>query len=114
MRTYPPAGIALTPYSVSPLRTDHRRGPKPTKYSVTFMPAHLAVAKCPSSCSITITMRMAMKRSRSPQPSSDEQGGDQGQTHQELQEAAGVSLCRARVGPTAGSLRAEMQARPAR
>src|SRR6516165_9823184 len=59
--------MAFTPYSVSPLRTDHRRGPNPTKYSVTFMPAHLAVAKWPSSCSITIATRMAMKRRRSPQ-----------------------------------------------
>ena len=64
MRTYPPAGMALMPYSVSPRRTDHSRGPKPTKYSVTFMPARLAVTKWPNSCSITIAKRMAMKRSR--------------------------------------------------
>ena len=56
--------MALTPYSVSPLRTDHSRGPKPTKYSVTFMPARLAVMKCPNSCSITMAKRMAMKSSR--------------------------------------------------
>ena len=29
------------PYSVSPRRNDHSRGPKPRKYSVTFMPAPL-------------------------------------------------------------------------
>src|SRR4051794_38623197 len=38
MRTYPPAGMALSPYSVSPRRNDQSFGPKPTKYSVTFMP----------------------------------------------------------------------------
>ena len=43
MRTYPPAGMAFTPYSVSPRRKDHTRGPKPRKNSVTFMPARLAV-----------------------------------------------------------------------
>ncbi|MNW53775.1 hypothetical protein D3C74_313490 [compost metagenome] len=30
-RTYPPSGIALTPYSVSPLVRDHSVGPNPTK-----------------------------------------------------------------------------------
>jgi hypothetical protein len=60
--------MALTPYSVSPRRTDHSRGPKPTKYSVTFIPAHLAVTKWPNSCSITITMMMATKSSTSPRP----------------------------------------------
>src|SRR5450755_889462 len=62
--------MALTPYSVSPRRTDHSRGPKPTKYSVSFMPAHLAVAKWPSSCSMTTATRMAMNSSRSPSPAS--------------------------------------------
>ena len=64
MRTYPPAGMPFTPYSVSPRRTDQSRGPKPTKYSVTCMPAHFAVMKCPNSCSITMAKRMAMKSSR--------------------------------------------------
>ena len=64
MRTYPPAGMALTPYSVSPRRTDHSRGPKPTKYSVTCMPARLAVMKWPNSCSMTMANRMAMNSSR--------------------------------------------------
>jgi hypothetical protein len=35
--------MALSPYSVSPRWKDHRRGPKPMKNSVTFMPAALAV-----------------------------------------------------------------------
>src|SRR5581483_8880328 len=47
--------MALTPYSVSPFVTDHRRLPNPKKNSVTFMPVHLAVAKWPSSWSITIS-----------------------------------------------------------
>ena len=59
MRTYPPAGMALTPYSVSPRRVDHSRGPKPRKNSVTFMPDHLAVMKCPNSCSMIIRIRAA-------------------------------------------------------
>ncbi len=44
------------PYSVSPRRKDHRRGPNPTKYSVTFMPLRLAMVKWPSSWSMTMTM----------------------------------------------------------
>ena len=68
MRTYPPAGMAFTPYSVSPRLTDHKRGPNPTKYSVTFMPDHFAVTKWPSSCSITMAIRMTMKSRRSPRP----------------------------------------------
>ncbi len=51
--TKPPAGMALTPYSVSPRRVDHRVGPKPTKKRDAFMPNDLAVAKCPASCSMT-------------------------------------------------------------
>ena len=43
MRTYAPAGMPLTPYSVSPLRNDQSRGPKPMKNSVTFMPVQRAV-----------------------------------------------------------------------
>ena len=56
IRTYPPRGRALTPYSVSPFLIDHRRGPNPKKYSVTFIPAHLAVTKCPNSWSMTMAM----------------------------------------------------------
>ena len=36
--TKPPAGIALTPYSVSPFVRDHNVGPNPTKNFVAFMP----------------------------------------------------------------------------
>ena len=36
--TNPPAGMALTPYSVSPRRRDQTVGPKPTKNCVAFMP----------------------------------------------------------------------------
>jgi hypothetical protein len=43
--TKPPAGIALTPYSVSPRRKDHNVGPKPAKYCVAFMPKRLAVSR---------------------------------------------------------------------
>src|SRR5438270_1502616 len=49
--------MALMPYSVSPFLIDQRRGPNPKKYSLTFIPAHLAVTKCPNSCSITMAMR---------------------------------------------------------
>src|SRR5207249_8374963 len=41
--TKPPSGIALSPYSVSPRRNDHRVGPNPAKYRVTFIPNALAV-----------------------------------------------------------------------
>ena len=53
------------PYSGSPRRKDHRRGPKPTKYSVTFMPLRLATRKWPSSWSMTMTMMEATTISRS-------------------------------------------------
>ncbi len=36
--TYPPAGIAFNPYSISPRRNDHSFGPNPTKYSRTRNP----------------------------------------------------------------------------
>ena len=39
------------PYSVSPLLRDHRVGPKPTMYCVTFTPNFLAGTMCPISCS---------------------------------------------------------------
>ena len=60
--------MALTPYSVSPRRTDHKRGPKPTKYSVTFIRLHLAVAKWPSSWTMTITMMATMTISSALRP----------------------------------------------
>ena len=43
--TKPPAGMALTPYSVSPFRRDQSVWPNPTKNWVTFMPNFLAVKK---------------------------------------------------------------------
>ncbi len=43
--TKPPAGMALTPYSVSPFLRDHSVGPKPTKNWVAFIPKSLAVTK---------------------------------------------------------------------
>ena len=49
------------PYSVSPLRTDHSRGPKPKKNSVAFMPDHLAATKWPASWSMT-TAAMARQK----------------------------------------------------
>src|ERR687892_478018 len=42
--------MALKPYSVSPRRNDHSRGPNPTKNSSTLIPNHLAVTKWPASC----------------------------------------------------------------
>src|SRR3989440_6105324 len=42
--TKPPSGMALRPYSVSPRWKDHRVGPKPAKYRVTFIPNRLAVS----------------------------------------------------------------------
>src|ERR1700746_1777592 len=59
--TNPPAGMALTPYSVSPLVRDHSVGPKPRKNWVAFMPNFLAVAKWPNSCSMTETDSATMK-----------------------------------------------------
>src|SRR5690606_5783665 len=50
MRTYPPSGIALRPYSVSPRLTDHSVFPKPTMYWVQRIPNSLAGTRCPSSC----------------------------------------------------------------
>ena len=55
MRQYPPRITALTPYSVSPRLNDHKRGPKPTKNSVTFMPERFAAKKCADSCSMMIS-----------------------------------------------------------
>ena len=64
-RTNPPSGIALMPYSVSPLVRDQTVGPKPTKYWLTRTPNFLAGIMCPSSCSPTETM---MPSSRTSQP----------------------------------------------
>ena len=44
------------PYSVSPRRIDHRRGPKPTKYSVTFIPAPLGRDEVAELVEHTMTM----------------------------------------------------------
>src|SRR6266545_1209614 len=52
--------MALIPYSVSPCRNDHRRGPKPTKNSSTLIPNHLATPKWAASW-ITITTTRATK-----------------------------------------------------
>ena len=59
--TNPPAGMALTPYSVSPFVRDQSVGPKPRKNWVAFMPNFLAVAKWPNSCSMTETDSATMK-----------------------------------------------------
>ena len=61
--TKPPAGIALTPYSVSPFRRDQSVGPKPTKNWVAFMPNFLAVTKWPASCSMIETSSATTKMS---------------------------------------------------
>src|SRR5262249_12582582 len=59
--TKPPAGIALTPYSVSPLLRDQIVRPNPTKNWVAFIPNSLAVAKWPASCSMIDASRATMK-----------------------------------------------------
>ena len=43
------------PYRVSPRVVDHSTGPKPTKKSLTRIPARLAVMKWPNSWPITMT-----------------------------------------------------------
>ena len=53
--TKPPAGTALSPYSVSPRRNENTVGPKPAKYWVAFMPNRLAVSRWPASCRHTDT-----------------------------------------------------------
>ena len=55
MRTKAPSGSRRTPYSVSPRWKLHRRGPKPMKNWVTFMPVDRAVTKWPVSCRKTDT-----------------------------------------------------------
>ena len=50
IRTNAPSGRARTPYSVSPRRKLHSRGPKPRKNWVAFIPVIRAVTKCPVSC----------------------------------------------------------------
>src|SRR5262249_37308573 len=59
--TKPPAGIALTPYSVSPLLRDQIVRPNPTKNWVAFIPNSLAVAKWPASCSMIDASRATTK-----------------------------------------------------
>ena len=59
--TKPPAGIALTPYSVSPFWRDQMVRPNPTKNWVAFMPNSLAVAKWPASCSMIEASRATTK-----------------------------------------------------
>ncbi len=61
MRMYPPSGIAFTPYSVSPFLRDHRVGPKPTMYCVTFTPNFFAGTMCPTSCSAIEASRPTAK-----------------------------------------------------
>jgi hypothetical protein len=51
IRTYPPSGMALRPYSVSPRRRENTVGPKPTMYCVHLTPKRLAGTRCPISCS---------------------------------------------------------------
>src|ERR671930_993540 len=49
------------PYSVSPRLRDHRVGPKPTMYWVTFTPNFLAGTMCPTSCSAIEASRPTAK-----------------------------------------------------
>src|SRR5215475_10117799 len=49
--TNPPAGMAFSPYSVSPRRNENSVGPNPMKYCVAFIPNALAVSRWPNSCS---------------------------------------------------------------
>ena len=57
MRLNPPRGMARREYSVSPRRTLYTLGPKPSANSSTCIPAHLAVAKWPSSWTKTMTLK---------------------------------------------------------
>ncbi len=50
IRMYPPSGMALMPYSVSPLRREKIVGPNPTMYCGTRIPKSFAVDRCPNSC----------------------------------------------------------------
>ncbi|SIN13009.1 Uncharacterised protein [Mycobacteroides abscessus subsp. abscessus] len=50
MEMYPPRGMALMPYSVSPRRRENRVLPKPIMYCVTRTPKSLAGTRCPISC----------------------------------------------------------------
>ncbi|HCB37644.1 MAG TPA: hypothetical protein DEP66_05475, partial [Acidimicrobiaceae bacterium] len=59
--------MALRPYSVSPRRTLHRRGPNPRKNSVARMPVRRAAAKWPSSC---------MNRTNASTPTTTSAAGD--------------------------------------
>jgi hypothetical protein len=65
--TNAPAGIALTPYSVSPRLNANSVGPKPTKNRVTFIPNARADHMCPASCSAT-EIRMPSANSTTPSP----------------------------------------------
>ena len=47
--TYPPSGIAATPYTVSPRRTFHTIGPKNSEKRSTRIPTAFAATKCPAS-----------------------------------------------------------------
>ncbi len=46
----PPRGSSLNPYSVSPMRRDHSRGPKPIMYWPTRTPKSFAGTRWPTSC----------------------------------------------------------------
>ncbi len=63
--TYPPSGMALMPYSVSPRCLLQTVGPKPMKYCVTFPPNALAGIMWPSSCN-PIEARIASTKATTP------------------------------------------------
>src|SRR5690348_4374324 len=103
--TKPPAGIAFTPYSVSPLIRDHSVGPNPTKNWVAFIPKALAVRKWPASCSITeissattkaSTPSVIMRRRR--EASSCEFSRPQGLLDQSTCACPGISFCVENIG----------------
>ena len=48
---YPPSGMALKPYCVSPNLRDQIVGPNPIMYWLTFTPKRLAGTRWPTSCS---------------------------------------------------------------
>ena len=62
---YPPSGIALTPYSVSPICLLHTVGPKPMNHCGTLHPNFLAGMRCPNSCS-PIEARIATTNATTP------------------------------------------------
>src|SRR6266540_769687 len=103
MRTYPPRGKALTPYSVSPRRNAHRRGPNPTKNSSTLILNAFATAKCAASW-MRITRRMATTNTTIPTVPDISGSSEDGSRREKL--PRGEQLGGPAAGPGVGPLQA--------